>query len=190
MIKYALLGLLREQRDCGYRLRRRFEERLGALWHLNTGQVYQTLRALEKAGLVRESGIEFDPPSDACRPRRVFELTQNGSRVLERWLRRPPARARPVRDETLLRLLLLEPGRHAEALEQIAKLAHLYKQQLTVLLAQKRRLPANATGALLVREVGIESALLHTEAHLRWLEHTKKRLIEADGSLSVERCRE
>lgn len=182
MIKYALLGLLREQRDCGYRLKRRFEERIGALWQLNTGQVYQTLRSLQRADLVQESGIELDAPSsDGGRPRRTFQLTPKGLRVLERWLQRAPARARPVRDETLLRLLLLEPDRHGEAVAQIGKLAHLYKQQLTVLLAHKRRLPRNPTGPLLVRELGLESALLHTEAHLRWLEHTHRRLTGEAG---------
>jgi DNA-binding PadR family transcriptional regulator len=182
MIKYALLGLLREQHDCGYRLKRRFEERLGALWHLNTGQVYQTLRGLERAGLVREMLLEGNgTPSDGGRHRRVFELTPRGLQVLERWLQRPPARARPVRDETLLRLLLLEPRRQAEGLAQIDKLTHVYKKQLTLLLSQKRRL-RNASGApSLVREIGLESALLHTEAHIRWLEYVQQRLTESSS---------
>ena len=45
MIRYALLGLLREQSDYGYSLKHRFETRVGACWELNVGQVYQTLQA-------------------------------------------------------------------------------------------------------------------------------------------------
>ena len=52
MVRYALLGLLREQADYGYRLKRRFDERVGSLWQLNIGQVYQTLSALKREGLV------------------------------------------------------------------------------------------------------------------------------------------
>jgi DNA-binding PadR family transcriptional regulator len=111
MVRYALLGLLREERDYGYRLKRRFDERVGTLWHLNIGQVYQTLRALQRAGLVVE--IDGEETNEPYPGRRMFELTPKGQRVLERWLARPPVRPRPVRDETLIRLLVLEPERLA-----------------------------------------------------------------------------
>ena len=32
MLQYALLWLLHEQPDYGYRLKRRFEERMGGVW--------------------------------------------------------------------------------------------------------------------------------------------------------------
>jgi DNA-binding PadR family transcriptional regulator len=87
MVKYALLGMLREQPDHGYRLKKRFEERMGSLWRLNTGHVYQTLRALTKAGLVAEVRSDDDGlERDGLRPRRVFTLTTRGERTLERWL--------------------------------------------------------------------------------------------------------
>ena len=57
MVRYALLGLLRERRDYGYHLKRRFDDRVGTAWHLNIGQVYQTLRALQKTGLVAEPAL-------------------------------------------------------------------------------------------------------------------------------------
>lgn len=177
MIKYALLGLLRERSDYGYSLKQRFEERLGTVWHLNTGQVYQTLRVLQSSGLVRKVMVEeADDPTDPHRPRHFFELTPKGEKTLDRWLQRPPLRSRPARDETLLRLLVLQPERHAEALDQIRKLAHLYKTHVVALTNQKRRLPSPPRGALFVREIGLEAALLHTEAHLKWLEYTEERL--------------
>lgn len=177
MMKYALLGLLRERRDYGYRLKQRFDEHLGPLWRLNIGQIYQTLRLLTRTGLVIEVAVA-DPDGDSNRPRRVFELTQKGERVLERWIQRPPARLRPIRDETLLRLIVLAPERHAGAAAQIEKLAHLYRQQLTRLLADKRKLPKRGNEQFLVQEIGIEAALLHTEAHLKWLEFTQRRLTD------------
>lgn len=177
MVKYALLGMLREQPDHGYRLKKRFEERMGSLWRLNTGHVYQTLRALTKAGLVAEVRDDDEGPErDGFRPRRVFTLTARGERTLERWLQRAPVRARPARDETLLRLLLLAPDRHGHAAQQIEKLTHLYRQLAARLVAEKRKIPSRPTGAALVRQIGIEAALLHTEAHIRWLEFTQERL--------------
>ena len=184
MIKYALLGLLREGPDHGYRLKKRFDERIGSLWQLNAGQVYQILHALKRSGLVSESMTEDDGKErDLMRPRRVFVLTAKGQRVLERWLSRAPARARPARDETLLRLLVLAPDRHAEAAGQIDKISQIYHQQAQRLLAEKRRLPVQREGALLVREIGLEADLLHTEAHLKWLDFTAQRLREMSASV-------
>jgi PadR family transcriptional regulator AphA len=185
MVRYALLGLLRERPDYGYHLKRRFDERVGALWHLNIGQVYQTLRSFERTGMVTAQGND-----DADHPgRRLYELTTKGLRALERWSRRPPTRPRPVRDETLIRLLLLEPERRAELLERLADQEQVYQRHLARLVDQKRR--ASPFGhAMPVRQIGIEAAVLHTEAHLKWLAVCRERVrataVPAEG---VERRR-
>src|SRR5262245_18554335 len=111
MIRYARLGLLQEQRDYGYHLKRRFDDRGGTVGHLNSGPGYQTLRALERSGMiVAVDGAPEAQTDDQYPARRLYELTAKGKRVLEQWLQRPPHRPRPVRDETLIRLLVLEPG--------------------------------------------------------------------------------
>jgi DNA-binding PadR family transcriptional regulator len=178
MVRYALLGLLREERDYGYRLKRRFDERVGTLWHLNIGQVYQTLRALQRAGLVVE--IDGEDTNEPYPGRRMFELTPKGERVLERWLARPPVRPRPVRDETLIRLLVLEPERREQAVARVVEQEHLYRRELARLQAQKRRLQSG-DGAHLVSHFGVEAALLHTEAHLRWLEYCREYIERVRG---------
>ena len=178
MVRYALLGLLREQRDYGYRLKRRFDERVGSLWHLNIGQVYQTLRALQRSGLVIE--VDAEPPSNDPYPgRRMFELTPKGQRMLDRWLQRAPTRPRPVRDETLIRLLLLDGDRRDVAAARIAEQEQLYRRELTRLLTQKRRLGTDGTedgGGL--SELGVEAGILHAEAQLRWLERCREWLAQ------------
>ncbi len=177
MVRYALLGLLREQRDYGYRLKLRFDERVGTAWHLNIGQVYQTLRALQRAKLVTE--VE-DGSSDGQHPaRRLFELTPKGHRTLERWLQRPPVRLRPVRDEMLIRLLVAAPERRGELLGRLAEQEHQYKRQLARLLAQQRRQPESTDHDALVRHLSLEAALLHTEAHLKWIAYCRERLTNA-----------
>jgi len=176
MVRYALLGLLREQRDYGYRLKRRFDERVGSLWHLNIGQVYQTLRALQRAGLVIE--IDGEPSNEPYPGRRMFELTSKGHRMLERWLQRAPARPRPVRDETLIRMLLLEPDRRELALARLGEQEQLYRRELTRLLSQKRRLPRDGSELPSLSELGLEAGILHAEAQLRWLERCREWLAD------------
>src|SRR5262249_31446630 len=151
---FALLGLLREQRDYGYRLKRRFDERVGSLWQLNIGQVYQTLGAMKRAGLVAVTEDEQDCDPESAR--RLFELTPKGLKVLEAWLQKPPTRPRPIRDETLIRLLLLQPGRSDEALHRIAAQEHLYRKHHARLLSHKRRLSAKGNAQSAVERLGLE----------------------------------
>ncbi|KPM55065.1 PadR family transcriptional regulator [Frankia sp. R43] len=51
-VRNGLLALLAERPMYGYQLRAEFEARTGSTWPLNIGQVYTTLRRLERDGLV------------------------------------------------------------------------------------------------------------------------------------------
>lgn len=82
-------------------------------------------------------------------------------------------------------MLVLEPDRRREALQRIVAQEHIYKKHLTRLLAQKRRAPAEMDAPVLVDRLGLEAALLHTEAHLKWLECCRLQL-EVSGGSSLE----
>ncbi len=55
-IRHSLLALLQDRPRYGYELRVEFEDRTGAAWPLNIGQVYTTLDRLERDGLVSKDG--------------------------------------------------------------------------------------------------------------------------------------
>ncbi len=175
MLQYALLGLLRTQPDYGYRLKRRFDAYLGSIWQLNIGQVYQTLHQLEAAGLVEEvdRGAEDDGTT-----RRRFAITSKGALLLDRWLRRPPLRPRPVRDESLVRLLVLEAGTSGDGAEALAQQELVYRRHLTRLEAIRHRLGRDGATTH-VRRLALDAELLHTEAHLRWLDQCRAVLAPA-----------
>jgi DNA-binding PadR family transcriptional regulator len=171
VIRYALLGLLRERPDYGYHLKRRFDERVGALWQLNVGQVYQTLRSLERAGLVEAASEDSDDhPS-----RRLYALTTKGLRALARWSERPARRPQPIRDETLVCLLLAAPERREELLVRLDEQEQVYRRHLAKLVAERLR---RGDYAATVADIGVEAALLHTEAQLKWLGVCRARLRE------------
>lgn len=106
-IKFALLGLIAEQPMHGYRLKEAFDERVSSLWGLTTAQIYQTLGALERSGLLESRGERV-----GSRPeRRTYRATEAGKRQLDRWLDEAPSMAlRPFRDDLFLRMLLLRNG--------------------------------------------------------------------------------
>ena len=130
-VRYAIMGLLKEQPDYGYRLKRRFEDRVGQVWRLNSGQVYQTLRTLESNGLIRRIGeTNSAQPDDDVAARREFELTERGQRTLKAWLQRKPSTPRPMRDELLIRLLLVEPHGVVEVVRTIDDQEDVYNKHL------------------------------------------------------------
>jgi DNA-binding PadR family transcriptional regulator len=178
MIQYALLGLLREQRDYGYSLKRRFDARVGAYWRLNVGQVYQTLHALERAGLVAHVESHRST-TDRCGehpPRRTFALTPKGERFLERWLQRPPVSPRPVRDELLVRFLVHGPNQVSALLGHLAKQEQMHRGRLARLLDQREHISTGGRDDGLVRRLNLEAAVRHTEAHLGWLTYCRRSL--------------
>ncbi|HLK10677.1 MAG TPA: PadR family transcriptional regulator [Candidatus Binatia bacterium] len=170
MIDHAVLGLLREGPDYAYRLARRLEERMGASWRVSQGQLCRSLGRLRRRGLV----VEIAAPFQTGRRRRFFETTTQGRAALERWLARPPVLRRAVRDDTLVRVLLLGAERADALVLQLGGLARLCERRI-------EGLGAEADGGDPVRRLACEAVRLHTEAHLRWITMCLEALRPAQG---------
>jgi DNA-binding PadR family transcriptional regulator len=179
-VKFAMLALLRDGPDYGYRLRKRFDDRVGKVWRLNLGQVYQTLRTLESDDLIAR--VEDDEPQLDDQPtRRKFELTPKGLKTLDTWLRQKPTGAAPMRDSLLVQLLALEPGRREEALARIDSQRQVYKRHLSRLLAHKARLARQGHLDLLA-DLGLEAAVGQTVGYLKWLDYCWERLSQPEST--------
>jgi DNA-binding PadR family transcriptional regulator len=128
-IKHALLGLIAEEPMHGYRLKEVFDERVGPLWGLTTAQIYQALNTLERRGLLTSRGERVGNRPE----RRIYAVTDAGSRELGRWLDGPASEwLRPYRADALLRLLFLRRGdvpRFAAAIDRCEEeLVHLQRR--------------------------------------------------------------
>ncbi|GHG48268.1 hypothetical protein GCM10011331_09890 [Flavimobilis marinus] len=102
--RYAVLGMLTLGPMTGYALRETIAGTIGHFWHESFGQLYPTLAALERDGLVA---------SRAARTGRGREhtLTPAGYDALRTWLAQAPATSSSHRSELLLKVFF---GRHAE----------------------------------------------------------------------------
>src|SRR4051812_4502684 len=98
-VRHGLLALLSSGPKYGLQLRDEFEARTGEVWPLNVGQVYTTLRRLERDGLVRSDGA-----GDA--PQKGYAITPAGGRELNTWLLEPTGASPPPRDELLIKVLV------------------------------------------------------------------------------------
>ena len=101
-VKHALLGLLTQQPMHGYELKNAFEETVGTLWELNIGQIYNTLRLLERDGYVELKGQEQEGRGP---PRKVYGITEAGRSELADWLAEPLRQPRRLKDAFYIKLV-------------------------------------------------------------------------------------
>jgi DNA-binding PadR family transcriptional regulator len=80
-LRHILLGLL-DAPACGYELRREFGDSLKHFWAAELSQIYPTLSALERDGLV----VSRQVPSPKGPARREYRRTDVGEEELEAWL--------------------------------------------------------------------------------------------------------
>lgn len=171
-VRHALLSLLDQGPKYGYQLRTEFEARTGGTWPLNVGQVYTTLRRLERDGLVEATGADADG-------RGVYAVTGAGRDAVAEWFRAPVRRSQPPRDELAIKLAL------AVTVEGVDVGAVIGAQRTATMVAlqdytRMKRASAGATAPdELAWSLVLDSLVFGAEAELRWLEHCEGRLRRA-----------
>ncbi|MEO8286187.1 MAG: helix-turn-helix transcriptional regulator [Chloroflexota bacterium] len=173
-VQNAILALLAQRPRHGYELRDLFEAALGGHWELNSGQIYSSLERLARDGLVVEESIEKGGGPD----KRLWAVTKQGEQESEGWFNSPVPRDYRLRDEFYLKLMLVlltQPTRARSIL--MVQRRELYSE-LHDLTARRNQLdPKQKLAHILL----LDSALMHTEAELRWLEMVEIRLDDIRG---------
>jgi DNA-binding PadR family transcriptional regulator len=119
-IRHSLLALLQDQPRYGYQLRVEFENRTGATWPLNIGQVYTTLDRLERDALVAKEGDDGEGHV-------VYSITPAGKDEVRNWFAAPVERNSPPRNELAIKLALAVtlPGVDVQAIIQAQRVASI-----------------------------------------------------------------
>jgi DNA-binding PadR family transcriptional regulator len=168
-VKHALLALLYREQLHGYELGKRLPLLLKNEWEVKPGQIASTLTRLERDDLV---AYETQPVPDAP-DRKVYRLTAAGLAALEEWLLTPEVREYRMGDAFYLKLVfsLIDapvPPEQVILIHRRRLFQELY--DLTALretLDRERDLPY-----LLL----LETAIIHIDADIRWLEMCEARL--------------
>ncbi|MCX8455383.1 PadR family transcriptional regulator [Paenarthrobacter ureafaciens] len=173
-IRHSLLALLQGQPRYGYELRSEFEERTGAAWPLNIGQVYTTLDRLERDGLVSKDG-------DDGGGHVVYSITDAGVAEVDAWFEDAVERGNPPRNEIAIKLALavtlpdVDPSAVIQSQREVSLRAlQEYTQARKAATAGQR--PAD-TAWLLV----LDSLIFQAEAEVRWLDLCEARMVQAQG---------
>ncbi|WP_110240322.1 PadR family transcriptional regulator [Nocardioides gilvus] len=198
-VRQSLLALLEQGPMYGYQLRAEFEQRTGATWPLNVGQVYTTLSRLERDGMVAvvdhggvddrteadgEAGTQSE--SGGERGQVSYQITEAGRAEVAEWFSTPVPRTQPARDELAIKLAIAVtlPG---------VDIGRLIQQQRTAtmsaLQAHTRTKRAGRPGALvgeiqsatedLAWSLVLDSLVFDAESEIRWLDHCEARLRRA-----------
>src|SRR5947209_3879773 len=166
--RHALLALLSEGPKYGLQLRDEFELRTGEVWPLNVGQVYTTLRRLERDGLVSS-----DDAGET--PQKGYAITAAGDRELSTWLQTPAVDSPPPRDELLIKVLVAArvPGTDVHDVVQVQR------RHLVELMQRYTAVKADGADDDVTLAVIVDAQLFQLEAAVRWLDATDARLRRA-----------
>ncbi|MBK8022243.1 MAG: PadR family transcriptional regulator [Chloroflexi bacterium] len=170
-VKFAILALLYNEELHGYEITKRLPLTLHEGWDVKPGQVASTLSRLEASNLLV---YQMEAGNDAPE-RKVYRLTEQGLSELRDWFMTPEVRDYRSGDEFYLKLVFCLLGAPVDL--------------DTVLFQQRRRLFQELHDVTHMREsldpvtdlpfqLLLDTAIMHLDADIRWLEMCEARLPE------------
>jgi PadR family transcriptional regulator, regulatory protein AphA len=169
-LRHALLGLLAQEPASGYDLTRYFEGDLGRYaWQAGHTRIYPELVKMAEEGLVT---VE----STGARGRKTYALTDEGRVELRSWLLSPPEQA-TVRDETVLRMFLVQSLEPADARILLSSIAEHCDTELARLRPVMERIDrAEGADALPFGRLAGEYGVRQYDAVAQWARWALERL--------------
>lgn len=130
-----LLGLLAHEPMSGYDLKKRVEASVGRFWDLGYGQIYPSLKEMERTRLVTA-----EPGRTGKGPERiVYRITDAGKDRLHAWVQQPGEREN-FRFETMLKLFFGGALGPEENIRRVDAFRERHQQELTEILQFKESL--------------------------------------------------
>jgi DNA-binding PadR family transcriptional regulator len=173
-LEFALIGLLRQNPQSGYDLRKAFANTAMRHYSDSPGSIYPALRRLQSRGW-----ITADPKPLDRRGRQVFHLAPTGAVVLLAWLSQPVTRDDVVwrLPELMLRFAFMDGNVPRSTtvlfLDQFEMELGSYVRELRSDFERSGSLMPLNTG-LLAFQYGIEAM----ESQLSWARQARLRLVE------------
>ena len=180
-IRQAMLAILEQGPMYGYQLRAEFEQRTGATWPLNVGQVYTTLARLERDGLVEQVADATTEGASDRDGHVVYRVTEPGRAEVSEWFTTPVSRTQPPRDELAIKLALAVtlPGVDVGTIIQRQRSATIAALQDYTRLKRSGRAATPQEPEDLAWSLVLDSLVFDAEAEVRWLDHCEARLRRA-----------
>lgn len=173
---YTVLACLSLRPMSGYDIKKLLDDSIGHFWSESYGQIYPSLRRLQRDGLVVESAA-------GQRGRREYTLTPEGLAELRRWLEQP-AQPDVLRYETSLKLFFGSQMDAAAARAHVERYRERQRARLAEYRAQQQRLPVGLSHSpqLPFFEVVLDGGVRYAAMAIEWCDATLRRLDRLDAS--------
>ena len=172
--QYALLGILNEQPNYGYELKKIYDQLFGESKAILPGQIYSTLARLKRDKKVEEV---VDTEASGGPERVKYAITSQGEQALRTWLETPEAPS-PQLQATLYMKTVLAIMDGGDAAPYLDNQRHTHIERMRELTNQRRE-------AALATKLLIDHAIFHIEADLRWIDLTSSRLTKLKEELCL-----
>lgn len=174
VLKYAILGLLEQEKQTGYDIAAAFKGALGQFWSAKHSQIYPELKKLVAEGL-----IEFETVIQGEKlEKKLYSLTVTGEAELKEWMQRLEAVDVSHKDEFMLKTFFLSSMKKEEAKELFSNQLVSRKRKLDELMRTLAELEtefgsnmhfsSSEFGHYLVLTRAIE----REKGYIQWLEHS------------------
>jgi DNA-binding PadR family transcriptional regulator len=179
--RHVLLGLLLERPAYPYQLADRLEQRLGPSWQVDSGQLYKTVKLLERGRLIeRVDDAAENPRADNRAERHVFQITQRGIEEFERWFDQTRDPVRLPRRPLLAKITFAGPDRLARTMIKLDDYEHDCAERLTETTGMRDALPNTEDELLradhLLLRLNLSTDIYSLEVELRWAKEARELL--------------
>jgi DNA-binding PadR family transcriptional regulator len=140
---FVVLGMVRLGARTGYEIGRAVQDSIRFFWTISHAQIYPSLEALERDGLIRGR----DEPAGR-RPRRVYEITADGEQALRVWLGHADPIPFELRDTGMLKLFFAGALHRDGAAELLRSVRARSADRVRELEAIENEAIGNEAGAL------------------------------------------
>jgi DNA-binding PadR family transcriptional regulator len=174
--KHALLGLLLDRPAYPYQMADRMEQRLGPAWKVNSGTLYNTVKAMEEDGLIER--VENVPTVRG--DRHVYSITERGVGEFETWFSKANDGVRLPRRPLLLKITFAGPDRLAQAMSKVESYEHECSELLIEITGMRDALPDTEDALLrashLLLGLNLSTDIFALEGELRWAQAARELL--------------
>jgi DNA-binding PadR family transcriptional regulator len=168
-VKHSLLALLYQHPMHGYELGKQLALSVNEEWDVKPGQIANTLVRLKEANLVEAEIVETSDAPD----RKVYYITEAGIEELRNWYLTPEVRDYRLGDAFYVKLVmsLIDSPISPEQVLMVQR-RELYQQLHEATELRRGANPRTQLPWVML----LDSAIMHLEADLRWIEMCEARL--------------
>lgn len=171
---YVLLGLLCDQPQSGYNMKKTIEQSIGHFYKISNGQIYPTLKRLQALGHATMRVEHNDGKPDS----KLYAITDSGREAFLQWLREPADYQNPTGNELLLKLFF---GAHAP-LEVSLRLLDAYRREKARYLSQYEQIAREVYSGVptdrqsVFSHVTLRYGILLEQFAMQWCDEAEARL--------------